>query len=158
VTRSRRRDQHQRSGSPRSEPRSRAPSRRSSATTRPSSRASSPRSCDERLSRLQARPEDLRAQEAELSLLTAHEAGHGPTPADLARVADQLERVIAEGEPQKAKALLRLLIEELQVNGRAQIEPTYRLVTPTVCATSKKVEAAGIEPASADAPIGRLQA
>jgi hypothetical protein len=33
----------------------------------------------------------------------------GPTPADLAAVAGQLERVIAEGEPQKTKALLRLL-------------------------------------------------
>jgi hypothetical protein len=106
----------------------------------------SPARCDERLSRLQARLEDLRAQEAELSLSTAHEAGHGPTPADLARIADQRERVIAEGEPQKAKALLRLLIEEPQVNGRAQIEPTYRLVTPTVCATSEKWSRRGSNP------------
>jgi hypothetical protein len=29
----------------------------------------------------------------------------GPTPADLAAVAGRLERVIAEGEPQKTKAL-----------------------------------------------------
>jgi len=72
----------------------------------------SPERCDERLSRLQARLEDLRAQEAELSLSKPHEAGHGSTPADLAAVADQLERVLADGEPQKAKALLRLLIQE----------------------------------------------
>jgi site-specific DNA recombinase len=102
--------------------------------------------CDERLSRLHARLEDLRAQQAELSLSRPHEAGQGPTPADLAAVADQLERVIAEGEPQKTKALPRLLIQELRVDGRAQIQPTYRLVTPTVCATSEKVERAGIEP------------
>jgi len=106
----------------------------------------SPERCDERLSRLQARLEDLRAQQDELSLSTAHEAGHGPTPADLAAVADQLDGVIAEGEPQKTKALLRLLIQELRVDGRAQIQPTYRLVTPTVCATSEKVERTGIEP------------
>jgi site-specific DNA recombinase len=112
----------------------------------------SPERCDERLSRLHARLEDLHAQEAELSLSKPDEAGRGPTPADLAAVADQLERVIAEGEPQKTKALLRLLIEELRVDGRAQIQPTYRLVMPEVCATSEKVEAAGIEPASADAP------
>ena len=113
----------------------------------------SPERCDERISRLQARLEDLRAQQAELSPSAPDEAGRGPTPADLAAVADQLEHVLAEGEPQKAKALLRLLIQELRVDGRAQIQPTYRLLTPEVCATSEKVEAAGIEPASADAPV-----
>jgi hypothetical protein len=41
-------------------------------------------------------------------------------------------------EPQKAKALLRLLIQELRVDGRAQVQPTYRLVTREVCATSEK--------------------
>jgi site-specific DNA recombinase len=106
----------------------------------------SPERCDERLSRLHTRLEDLRAQEAELSRSTADENGHAPTPADLAAVADQLERVIAEGEPQRTKALLRLLIQELRVDGRAQIQPTYRLATPEVCATSEKVERTGIEP------------
>ncbi len=115
----------------------------------------SPERCDERLSRLQARLEDLRAQEAELSLSTPDEAGRGPTPADLAAVADQLERVIAEGEPQKTKALLRLLIEELRVKGRTQIQPTYRLVVPAVCATSEKVELRGIEPLTSSMPWKR---
>ena len=51
---------------------------------------------------------------------------------------------------------LRLLIEELRVNSRAEIQPTYRIVTPTVCAMSEKVEAAGIEPAQ-DARRGPLR-
>jgi site-specific DNA recombinase len=106
----------------------------------------SPERCDERLTRLQARLEDLRAQQAELSLSTPHEAGHGPTPADLAAVADQLEHLLAEGGPRRTKALLRLLIQELRVDGRAQIQPTYRLATPEVCATSEKVGPVGIEP------------
>ena len=106
----------------------------------------SPERCDERLTRLQARLEDLGAQQAELSLSTPHEAGHGPTPADLAAVADQLEHLLAEGKPEKTKALLRLLIQELRVDGRARIQPTYRLPTPEVCATSEKVERTGIEP------------
>jgi hypothetical protein len=89
--------------------------------------------------RAQARLDELRAQEAELSLQAPHEARHAPTAADLAAVADQLETVIAETEPQKAKALLRLLIEEVRVNGRREILPTYRLVTPAVCAMSEKV-------------------
>jgi hypothetical protein len=78
-----------------------------------------------------------------------------PTAAELAAVADHLETVIAEADPQKATARLQLLIEELRVNsraelkvnGRAEIQPTYRVISPTVCATSEKVEAAGIEPA-----------
>ena len=103
--------------------------------------------CEDRLTRLQARLDDLRAQQAEMSLQAPHEATHALTAADLAAVADELEHVIAEAEPQKAKALLQLLIEELRVNGRAEILPTYRVVTPEVCAMSEKVEAAGIEPA-----------
>jgi site-specific DNA recombinase len=106
----------------------------------------SPERCEDRLSRLQARLEDLRAQQAELAPSTPEQAAQAPTPADLAAVADQLEDAIAEGEPQKTKALLRLLIQELRVDGRAQIQPTYRLVTPEVCATSEKVERTGIEP------------
>jgi len=108
----------------------------------------SPERCEERLTRLQARLDDLRAQEAELALSAPDEAAQAPTAADLAAVADELERVIAEAEPQKAKALLRLLIEELRVNGRREILPTYRLVTPAVCAMSEKVELAGLEPAT----------
>ena len=57
-----------------------------------------------------------------------------------------IEAVASEGEPQKAKALLRLLIGELRVNARTEILPTYRLVTPEVCAMSEKVGGDGIEP------------
>jgi site-specific DNA recombinase len=103
--------------------------------------------CEQRLTRLQSRLDDVRAQQTELSLQAPHEPTHAPTPADLAEVANHLEHVIAQADPQRAKALLRLLIEELRVNSRTEIQPTYRLVTPTVCAMSEKVEAAGIEPA-----------
>jgi site-specific DNA recombinase len=92
--------------------------------------------CDDRLTRLQARLDDLHAQEA----------AHAPAAADLAEIADALEAVAARGEPQKPKALLQLLIDELRVNSRAEILPTYRLITPTVCAMSEKVERIGIEP------------
>jgi site-specific DNA recombinase len=95
--------------------------------------------CEQRLTRLQTRLDNLRAQQAELSLQAPHEGTHAPTAAELADVADQLEHVIAEANPQCAKALLRLLIEELRVNSRREIQPTYRLVTPTVCAMSEKV-------------------
>lgn len=102
--------------------------------------------CEQRLTRPQARLDDLRAQEAELSLQAPHKATQAPTAADLAALAEHLESVIADADPQKAKALLRLLIKELRVNGRAEILPTYRLVTPAVCAMSEKVGVPGIEP------------
>ncbi len=104
--------------------------------------------CEDRLVRLQARLDDLHAQEVELSLAAPHEAAHAPTAADLTGIADVLEAVATEGDPPKAKALLRLLIDELRVNGRREILPTYRLVTPAVCAMSEKVGRAGIEPAT----------
>ncbi len=106
----------------------------------------SPERCEDRLTRLQARLDDLHAQQAELSLQAPDEATQAPTAAHFAEVAELLETVIAEADPQKAKALLRLLIEELRVNSRAEILPTYRLVTPAVCAMSEKVGAPGIEP------------
>lgn len=69
------------------------------------------------------------------------------TAAELATVAQEVERVIANAEPQQAKALLRILIAELRVNGRHDIQPTYRVITPDhattagVYATSGKVGA-----------------
>ena len=82
---------------------------------------------------------DLRAQQAELAD-NHDEAAHTPTPADLAAVADRLDKVLARGEPEQTKALLRILIAELRVNSKTSIQPTYRIVTPGVCATSEKVE------------------
>ncbi len=115
----------------------------------------SPERCEQRVSRLNARLDDLHAQQSELADDGADEATYAPTAADLAATASQLESVIADGEPEKTKALLRILIAELRVNGKTDIQPTYRVITPDraitagVCATSGKVETAGVEPASA---------
>jgi site-specific DNA recombinase len=102
--------------------------------------------CDERLSRLQARLTDLRGKQAELAASTPDEGTHAPTGGELAAIADHLDQLIANAEPQQAKALLRHLIAELKVESRAKIQPTYRVITPAVCATSEKVERTGIEP------------
>jgi site-specific DNA recombinase len=115
----------------------------------------SPKRCEQRVARLNARLEDLQAQQASLADDGSDKAANAPTPADLDAIASQLETVIADGEPEPAKALLRILIAELRVNGRHDIQPTYRIITPDrthtagVCATSGKVETVGIEPTSA---------
>jgi site-specific DNA recombinase len=112
----------------------------------------SPERCEQRVTHLNARLEDLQAQQAELADNGTGEAAYAPTPADLAATADQLEGVIAQGEPEQTKALLRILIAELRVNSKTDIQPTYRIITPDrthtagVCATSEKVETVGIEP------------
>jgi hypothetical protein len=63
-----------------------------------------------------------------------------PDAAALRAVADQLDHVIAHGEPEQAKALLAILIAELRVNSRNEILPTYRVGAPVVCAPNRSVE------------------
>lgn len=105
----------------------------------------SPERCEQRLARLNARLDDLRAQQAELANNGADEAANAPTPADLAATASRLASVIADGQSEQTKALLRILIAELRVNSKTDIQPTYRIVAPDrthtagVCATSEKV-------------------
>jgi site-specific DNA recombinase len=98
-----------------------------------------------RLADLQAKLDTLREQEETLSLHLA-DPGDAFDPGALAAVADRLRDTLATGEPEQTKALLRLLIKELRVNGRSEILPTYRVVTPEVCATPSSVERTGIEP------------
>jgi hypothetical protein len=62
-----------------------------------------------------------------------------PDTASLEAVADELGRVVATGDSDQAKALLCILIAELKVNSRAEILPTYRVATPTVCAHNSSV-------------------
>lgn len=124
----------------------------------------SPERCEQRVSRLNARLDDLHAQQAELADDGADETAHAPTAADLAAVANQIENVIAKGEPEQAKALLRLLIAELRVNSKTDIQPTYRIVMPDrthtarVCATSEKVETIGRSEAKSSVLASRLLA
>jgi site-specific DNA recombinase len=99
-----------------------------------------------RVSALEARLNTLREQDAELAQQLAPEATSAPDTADLEAVADQLERTIGEADPKQAKALLRLLIKDLRVNGRSEIHPTYRIITPEVCALPSSVGGTGLEP------------
>jgi hypothetical protein len=113
----------------------------STATTKPSKAATSTAAASKR-----ACPPSRRASTpytnkgAELAQQLAAEAATAPDSADLEAVADQLERTIAEADPRQAKALVRLLINDLRVNGRPEILPTYRIITPAVCALPSSVE------------------
>jgi site-specific DNA recombinase len=98
-----------------------------------------------RLADLQTKLDTLREQDRTLAAQLADPAGSFDPPA-LASVADRLRDTLAAGEPEQTKALLRLLIKELRVNGRSEILPTYRIVRPEVCATPSSVERIGIEP------------
>ncbi len=104
-----------------------------------------------RLGKLENKLETLRERERELDEQLA-----GPTEAldsgAFAAVADRLRDTLALGEAEQTKALLRLLIKELRVNGRSEILPTYRIITPEVCATTSSVDPAGLEPAASSLP------
>jgi site-specific DNA recombinase len=102
-----------------------------------------------RLADLQAKLETLHEQEQALAAQLA-DPTESFDPQTLASVADRLRDTLAAGEPEQTKALLRLLIKELRVNGRSEILPTYRVVAPKVCATTSSVEPAGLEPRPAD--------
>jgi hypothetical protein len=93
-----------------------------------------------RVSALEARLDALRAQDAQLGQQLAPKGHTSPDAADLAGVADNLEATIATADPRQAKALLRLLIKDLRVNGRSEILPTYRVVTDAVCVLPSSVE------------------
>jgi site-specific DNA recombinase len=99
-----------------------------------------------RVSALEARLDTLREQDADLAHQLAPQAHTSPDPAELAAVADNLETTIATADPRQAKALLRLLIKHVRVNARSEILPTYRIVTPPVCALPSSMGAPGIEP------------
>lgn len=99
-----------------------------------------------RVSALETRLDALREQEADLAEQLAPQAPTSPDAAELAAVAANLEATIATADPRQAKALLRLLIKDLRVKGRSEILPTYRIVTPEVCALPSSVGAPGIEP------------
>jgi hypothetical protein len=60
-------------------------------------------------------------------------------------VADRLDHVIAQGEPEQAKALLTIPIAELRVESRSEILPTVS-ARRWFCAPNNSVEPTGIEP------------
>jgi site-specific DNA recombinase len=100
----------------------------------------------ERLSALDARLDTLNGQDQALALELAADTPTTPNTATLHAIADRLDHVIANGEPEQAKALLAILIADLRINSRAEVLPTYRVGAPTVCAPTSSVEPTGIEP------------
>jgi hypothetical protein len=110
---------------------------------------------NERLSSLDASVGGLRGQDQALARDLAADTPTTLDTAALNAVADRLGQVIETGDPDQAKALLRILIAELRVNSRSEILPTYRVGAPVVCAQTSSVELAGLEPATFWLPARR---
>jgi site-specific DNA recombinase len=94
----------------------------------------------ERLSALDTRLDALQAQDQALARELAAEAPTTPDTTALHAVADQFASVIATGDTDQTKALLRILIADLRVNSRKEVLPTYRVGAPVVCAQTSSVE------------------
>jgi site-specific DNA recombinase len=103
---------------------------------------------NERLSALDARLDALHDQDQALAGKLAAEASATPDAAALPAVADRLPETIAGGDADPAKALLRILIAGVRVNGRHEIVPTYRVPPAVGCAQGSSVGDAGLEPAT----------
>ena len=114
-----------------------------------------PKRFDTRLSALHAKLDGLKDQDQQLAHDLAADAPHAPDTAELHATANALEDAIRQGNPEHTKALLRVLIQDLRVNSRAEILPTYRIATPMVCATTSSVELVGLEPTTFALPARR---
>jgi site-specific DNA recombinase len=99
----------------------------------------------ERLSALDTRVDALQAQDQALARELTADTLTAPDTTALHAVADQLAHVIANGDTDQTKALLRILIADLHVNSRNEILPTYRVGTPVVCAQTSSVGDTGLE-------------
>jgi site-specific DNA recombinase len=99
-----------------------------------------------RTAALETRLTDLHEQDLALAARVGPQAPTAPDAANLAAVADQLEHLVSTGDPKQTKALLRLLVKDLRINGRSEILPTYRVVTDAVCALPSSVGGTGLEP------------
>jgi site-specific DNA recombinase len=100
----------------------------------------------ERLSALDTRLDALQAQDQALAFELAADTPITPDTVALHAVADELGQVIAAGDTDQTKTLLRILIADLLVNSRREILPTYRVGAPAVCAPTSSVGPPGLEP------------
>jgi hypothetical protein len=83
--------------------------------------------------------ETLREREADLAARLATHAHTPPDTATLVGLADQLDEIVANESPERAKELLRLLVKEIRVHDRRRIIPTYR-IPAAVRAIPRKVD------------------
>jgi site-specific DNA recombinase len=111
---------------------------------------------DGRIAALQSQLDTLTDQHDELTHQLADDASQEPPDTrQLRAVADHLEETLKAARPEETKALLRLLIEDLQVNSRAEILPKYKVAAQMVCAATCEVELVGLEPTTFALPARR---
>jgi hypothetical protein len=64
------------------------------------------------------RPDTLREKEADLTRCFAAHAHPAPDGAAVAGLAEQVDAIVAKGNPEQAKELLRLLVNAVRVHNR----------------------------------------
>lgn len=111
----------------RSPKRSSAPNAPSSATKTPSRTAPSTPHASRSAYPPSTRLDPSKPKTQALACELAADAPTTPDTAALHAVVDQLAHVIATGDTDQTKALLRILIADLRVNSRRGIVPTYRV-------------------------------
>ena len=121
--------------------------RRWTATSARSRTARCPRTpARPRLAALSEQAKGLYARASELSVLDQAERPERVTDDDLRALRNALRAALHDGTARQIKTILQDLTEEVRVDARDAIEPTYLI--PAVRPQSRTMELAGLEPAT----------
>ena len=115
--------------------------------------------CQQRLSELENEQAELQGRETGLAADLDEESKTAFPVRALEQSRTELEHADEGDNPAKTKALLRLLIAEIAIFNREEIQPTYRLPLELekgpVRAMAGKVEPTGLEPVTSRVPLWR---
>ena len=100
--------------------------------------------CAPRLAALNEQAKGLQARASELSVLDEAERPERATDDDLQALRNALRAALNNGTPRQIKAILQDLTEEVRIDARDAIEPTFSI--PAVRPLSRTMELGGLEP------------
>jgi site-specific DNA recombinase len=102
--------------------------------------------CAPRIAALGEQTKALEARASELATLADSEPVQRISEADLDAIRQRVRAALDDGGPMRVKAILQELTDEIRIDGRDAIEPTF--LVPAVRPPSGSMEPAGIEPAT----------
>jgi hypothetical protein len=100
--------------------------------------------CAPRIHALGEQTKALEARASELATLADSEPVQRISEADLDAIRSRVRAALDDGGPMRVKAILQELTDEIRIDGRDTIEPTF--LVPAVRPPSGSMEPTGIEP------------
>jgi hypothetical protein len=100
--------------------------------------------CAPRIAALDEQTKALEARASELATLADSEPVQRISEADLEAIRQRVRAALDDGGPMRVKAILQELTDEIRIDGRDAIEPTF--LVPAVRPPSGSMELGGLEP------------